>query len=80
MTQEYTILRLGHQGDGIAEGPVYAPRTLPGERVSGALDGSVLTDIKVHTPSDDRVQPIWRSCGATGHRFCQSTRSTSTTA
>nr|WP_170539698.1 class I SAM-dependent RNA methyltransferase [Ruegeria arenilitoris] len=66
MTQEYTILRLGHQGDGIAEGPVYAPRTLPGERVSGALDGSVLTDIKVLTPSDDRVKPPcrhYKSCG-----------------
>lgn len=66
MTQEYTILRLGHQGDGIAEGPVYAPRTLPGERVSGALDGSELTDIKVLTPSDDRVKPPcrhYKSCG-----------------
>lgn len=66
MTQEYTILRLGHQGDGIAEGPVYAPRTLPGERVSGVLDGSVLTDIKVLTPSDDRVKPPcrhYKSCG-----------------
>ncbi|WP_170525549.1 class I SAM-dependent RNA methyltransferase [Ruegeria arenilitoris] len=66
MTQEYTILRLGHQGDGIAEGPVYAPRTLPGERVSGALDGSVLTDIKVLVPSDDRVKPPcrhYKSCG-----------------
>ena len=26
---EFTIKRLGHQGDGIADGPVYAPLTLP---------------------------------------------------
>lgn len=66
MTQEYSILRLGHQGDGIAEGPVYAPRTLPGEQVSGVLDGSVLTDIKVLAPSDNRVKPPcrhYKSCG-----------------
>lgn len=66
MTQEHIILRLGHQGDGIAEGPVYAPRTLPGERVSGMLDGSLLTDIKVLTPSEHRVKPPcrhYKSCG-----------------
>lgn len=66
MTQEYTILRLGHQGDGIAEGPVFAPRTLPGEQVSGSLGGSVLTDIRVLTPSEHRVKAPcrhYKSCG-----------------
>ena len=29
---EYKIIRLGHQGDGIADGPVFAPMTLPVER------------------------------------------------
>lgn len=63
---EHTILRLGHQGDGIAEGPVFAPLTLPGERVSGTLDGQKLTDVRIVTPSDDRVlAPCkhYKSCG-----------------
>ncbi|MEX0276432.1 MAG: class I SAM-dependent RNA methyltransferase [Ruegeria sp.] len=66
MTQDITILRLGHQGDGIAEGPIYAPRTLPGEVVSGTVEGNQLIDIRVKTPSDDRVKapcPHYRSCG-----------------
>jgi len=66
MTQEITILRLGHQGDGIADGPIYAPRTLPGEVVSGRLDGTNLTDIRVLTPSDQRVKAPcrhYKSCG-----------------
>ena len=50
-----TITRLGHLGDGIADGPVYAARTLPGEVVSGVLFGDELTDIRVETPSPDRV-------------------------
>ncbi len=63
---EFTIQRLGHQGDGIAQGPVFAPRTLPGEVVSGTLDGNQLADIRIVTPSSDRVQPPcrhYRSCG-----------------
>ncbi|WP_377191919.1 class I SAM-dependent RNA methyltransferase [Ruegeria meonggei] len=66
MTQQFTIARLGHQGDGIADGPVYAPRTLPGEVVSGTLVDQVLTDIRVETPSDQRVKPPcrhYKSCG-----------------
>ena len=31
--RELEVLRVGSQGDGIAEGPVYVPFTLPGERV-----------------------------------------------
>ncbi|MDP5219433.1 class I SAM-dependent RNA methyltransferase [Ruegeria sp. 2205SS24-7] len=66
MSQIYHIERLGHQGDGIAEGPIYAPRTLPGERVSGVLDGRNLTDIRIEEPSQDRVKPPcrhYRACG-----------------
>ena len=66
MTQTYTISRLGHQGDGIADGPVYAPRTLPGEVVSGTLLGQFLHDIRVETPSDQRVKAPcrhYRACG-----------------
>lgn len=66
MTQQFTITRLGHQGDGIADGPVYAPRTLPGEVISGTLLGQFLSDIRVETPSDQRVKAPCRhfkSCG-----------------
>ncbi|MEY8829075.1 class I SAM-dependent RNA methyltransferase [Sedimentitalea sp. XS_ASV28] len=66
MITEHEILRLGHQGDGIASGPVYAAATLPGETVRGVLSGSHLTDIRIETPSPDRVQPPCRhakSCG-----------------
>ncbi|SLN33705.1 23S rRNA (uracil(1939)-C(5))-methyltransferase RlmD [Roseovarius gaetbuli] len=63
---QHKIIRLGHQGDGIAQGPVFAPLTLPGEVVSGTLDGQVLRDVKIDTPSPDRVAPPCRhfkSCG-----------------
>jgi len=63
---EYTIKRLGIYGDGIAEGPVFAPMTLPGEVVTGTLEGTTLGDVKIMTPSDDRVAPPcrhYKSCG-----------------
>lgn len=63
---EITIIRLGHQGDGIAEGPLFAALTLPGETVSGTLEGSRLTDIRIVTPSDQRVAAPcrhYKSCG-----------------
>ncbi len=66
MTQQFTITRLGHQGDGIADGPVYAPRTLPGEVVSGTLVGQLLTDIRVETPSDQRIKALCRHYKACG--------------
>ncbi len=66
MNTQITINRLGHQGDGIADGPVFAPRTLPGEVVSGTLTGSQLADIRIVTPSDDRVAPPCRHYKACG--------------
>ena len=66
MNTQVTINRLGLHGDGVADGPVYAPRTLPGEVISGTLDGARLTDIRIVTPVDDRVQPPcrhYKSCG-----------------
>ncbi|WP_425079448.1 class I SAM-dependent RNA methyltransferase [Ruegeria denitrificans] len=66
MTQQFTITRLGHQGDGIADGPIYAPRTLPGEVVSGTLVGQQLTDIRVETPSEHRVKAPCRHYKACG--------------
>ncbi len=62
----YTITRLGQQGDGIADGPIYAPLTLPGEIVSGELEGNRLHNVKIESPSPDRVAAAcrhFRSCG-----------------
>ncbi|WP_299026550.1 class I SAM-dependent RNA methyltransferase [uncultured Sulfitobacter sp.] len=63
---EYKITRLGLYGDGIAEGPVFAPMTLPGEIVTGTLDGSTLSDVKIITPSEERVAPPCRHFKACG--------------
>lgn len=66
MTTEWVVERLGHQGDGIAAGPVFAPRALPGERVTGVLDGKTLRDLRIVTPSDQRIKAPCRhyaSCG-----------------
>lgn len=63
---ETTIDRLGHLGDGIAPGPLFAPMTLPGERVSGVPDGARLTDVRIIAPSALRVTapcPHYRACG-----------------
>ena len=63
---EYQIIRLGHHGDGIAQGPVYAPVTLPGEVVTGELDGQNLRNVRIVTPSDERVSPPckhFKACG-----------------
>lgn len=66
MDTQVTINRLGHQGDGIADGPIFAPRTLPGEVVSGTLSGTQLSEIRIVTPSDDRVAPPCRHYKACG--------------
>ncbi len=60
-----TIERLGHRGDGIAEG-IFVPMTLPGEVVEGEVDGGKMPAPKILTPSSDRVRPPcvhFRSCG-----------------
>lgn len=62
----YLIERLGHQGDGIAAGPVFAPMTLPGEQVTGRLEGQRLSDIRIIQPSDRRVAPPCRHFKACG--------------
>lgn len=65
-TTTYEILRLGHQGDGIAKGPVFAARTLPGETVTGTLEGDRLEGIRIQTPAEFRISPgcrHYRSCG-----------------
>jgi 23S rRNA (uracil1939-C5)-methyltransferase len=63
---ELTIRKLGLQGDGVAEGPIFVPLTLPGEKVSGTLEGTRLTEVRIIEPSDRRVSPPCRhfkSCG-----------------
>ncbi len=64
--REFEIERLGHQGDGIAPGPVYAFQTLPGEIVTGELNGYRLEAVRIVTPSSSRVRPPCRhfkTCG-----------------
>ena len=63
---EFQITRLGHKGDGIATGPVFAPMTLPGEVITATPDGQRLRDIKIVSPSPDRISPPcphYKSCG-----------------
>ena len=61
-----TIERLGHQGDGIAEGPVFVPRTLPGEGVDGDVVDGRIASPRIVTPSPNRVSPPcadYKGCG-----------------
>jgi 23S rRNA (uracil1939-C5)-methyltransferase len=64
-----TIDRLGHLGDGVGlgpDGPIFVHGVLPGEVVDGTLHGDRLTDVKIVTPSPDRVKPPCRharTCG-----------------
>ncbi len=60
-----TVERLGHHGDGIGGG-VFVPGALPGEVVEGLPDGDRLREVRIVTPSPDRVRPPCphaRSCG-----------------
>ena len=55
-----TIDRLGHLGDGIAQGPlgaIFVPGILPGEEVEGELQGDQLADFRIVKPSVNRVKP-----------------------
>lgn len=60
------IERLGHLGDGIAPGPYFAARTLPGEEIEGRIEGDRVLDTRILTPAATRVRPPcphYRSCG-----------------
>jgi len=72
VTEQFTIVRLGHRGDGVADtpqGPVYIPYTLPGETVTvepvaGHPDRRHLDH--VDKPSHERATPICKhftQCG-----------------
>lgn len=61
-----TVDRLGHLGDGIAEGPVFVPLSLPGEEVEGEVVDGRIAMPRIITPSHYRVKPPcvhFNSCG-----------------
>jgi len=72
VTEQLTISRLGHRGDGVADtpdGPVYVSYTLPGEtitgeRIAGHPDRRHL--LHVDKPSHERAQPICKHFGTCG--------------
>src|SRR6476646_8074449 len=71
MELEVGIATLGDRGDGVADGPdgpIYVPFTLPGEKVTIALeegeDRAAL--LEVIKPSPDRVAPVCRYFGTCG--------------
>lgn len=72
MTEQLSIARIGHRGDGIADtnvGPVYVPFTLPGETVTvepaqGHSERRHL--LRVDHASPERVLPICKHFGLCG--------------
>ncbi|MEH6663281.1 MAG: class I SAM-dependent RNA methyltransferase [Brevundimonas sp.] len=69
MSEQLTIARVGHQGDGIAETPagaVFVPGTLPGEVVRAVVKDGRAEDIEILKASPDRI-PIqsetYAACG-----------------
>lgn len=61
-----TIERLGHLGDGVAPGPVFVPRALPGEVVTGEIENGRMVEVKIQTPVSNRVRPVcqhYKNCG-----------------
>ena len=63
---ELEVLRVGSQGDGIAEGPVYLPFTLPGEQVRARVQAGRGEVVEVLAPSPERQTPPCPHFGACG--------------
>jgi len=60
------VLRVGAQGDGVAEGPVYLPFTLPGERVRARVQAGRGEVTELLAPSPERQAPPcphFHACG-----------------
>lgn len=69
MIETLTISHIGGQGDGVARtdrGPVYAPLTLPGETVQATVRDGRAEDIRILTPSPDRIAPVSPQYGDCG--------------
>jgi 23S rRNA (uracil1939-C5)-methyltransferase len=72
MAERFTIARLGHRGDGVADtpaGPVYIPGALPGEAVEAERHGERAHLTAVLAPSPDRAAPFVpgaATCGGCG--------------
>jgi len=72
MTERLRIERIGHRGDGIAQGasgPVFVPYTLPGDvvdvrAVAGHPDRRQL--LRIETPSPERIAPFCPHFGICG--------------
>ena len=65
----HVITRLGHLGDGVADGPIYAERTLPGEVVGGTVTDGRIDAPKILQPSSHRIRPLcpaYNRCGGCG--------------
>ena len=63
---EVVIDRLGASGDGVAPGPIFVPRALPGEVVSGDIVDGRMRQPKIAVPSVHRVSAPcrhYRACG-----------------
>jgi 23S rRNA (uracil1939-C5)-methyltransferase len=63
--RELDIESMGSQGDGIASG-LFAPLTLPGERILGAVHGDRVEVLELLSASADRVMPPCRHFGDCG--------------
>ncbi len=64
--RELEVLRVGAQGDGVAEGPVYLPFTLPGETVRAKVQAGRGEVLELLTPSPERQAPPcphFHACG-----------------
>jgi 23S rRNA (uracil1939-C5)-methyltransferase len=72
MSEQFSIVRLGHRGDGIADtpdGPIYIPFALPGEVVE-AESAPAHPDrrhlLRVIRPNSDRISPFCTHFGICG--------------
>ena len=71
---EVVIERLGLNGEGVAPGPVFVPRTLPGEVVSGEIVDGRIGHPKITVPSAQRIAPPcrhYRACGGCALQHAQ---------
>nr|RAV90786.1 hypothetical protein DBT45_10105 [Aerococcus tenax] len=70
MTEDVTIISLGHLGDGVAAGPhgeIFVPFVLPGEEVRiGDINAGHAELLKVLAPSPHRIAPACKHFGICG--------------